>query len=64
MSNNASFLKFTKFMDGRELREAILWEVSSDGPQYKVEVYYDGQGDMFFKDGWPHFVEDHDLHQG
>jgi hypothetical protein len=46
-------------MDGRELREAILWEVSNDGPPYEVEVYYDGQGDMCFRGGWPRFAEDH-----
>jgi hypothetical protein len=57
-------LKFTEFMDGRELREAILREVSSDGPPYEVEVYYDGEGDMFFKGGWPRFAEGRDLHQG
>jgi hypothetical protein len=28
------------------------------------EVYYDGDGDMFFKGGWPRFAEDYDLHQG
>jgi hypothetical protein len=44
-------LKFTKFMEGRELREAILREVSSDGPPYQVHVYYSDQGDMFFKGG-------------
>jgi hypothetical protein len=27
-------------------------------------VYYDGNGDAFFRGGWDHFVEDHDLHQG
>jgi hypothetical protein len=43
--------KFTKFMDGLELREAILREVSSDGAPYEVEVYYDGQGGMFFRGG-------------
>jgi hypothetical protein len=42
-------LKFAEFMDGRELREAILREVSSDGPPYELEVYYDGKGDVFFK---------------
>jgi hypothetical protein len=57
-------LKFAEVMEGRELREAILREVSSDGSPYEVEVYYDGQGDVFFKGGWPHFSEDHDLHQG
>jgi hypothetical protein len=34
-------------MEGRELHEDILREVSSDGPPYEVEVYYDGQGNMF-----------------
>jgi hypothetical protein len=53
-----------KFMDGWELHEAILWEVSSNGPSYEVEVYYDSQGDVFFRGGWPRFAEDHDLHQG
>jgi hypothetical protein len=42
----------------------LFYEMSSDGPPYEVEVYYDGQGDMFFKGVWPRFVEDHDLHQG
>jgi hypothetical protein len=57
-------LKFAEFMDGRDLREAILREESSDGPPYEVEVYYDGQGDVFFRGGWPPFAKDHDLHQG
>jgi hypothetical protein len=55
-------LKFGEFMDGRELREAILQEVSSDGPLYELEVYYDGKGDVFFKGGWSCFVGDYDLH--
>jgi hypothetical protein len=55
-------LKFGEFMDGRELREAILQEVSSDGPLYELEVYYDGKGDVFFKGGWSRFVGDYDLH--
>jgi hypothetical protein len=57
-------VKFTEFMDGQELCEAIIQEMSSDGPPYGVEVYYDGQGDMFFKGDWPRFAKDHDLHQG
>jgi hypothetical protein len=60
MSNNAC--KFTEFMDGQELREAILQEVSGEGPPYEVEVFYDGDGEMFFKGGWPRFTEDCDLH--
>jgi hypothetical protein len=57
-------LKFTMFMDGRELREAILCEQSGGGTPYMVEVYYDGCGDMYFRGGSPQFAEDHDLHQG
>jgi hypothetical protein len=57
-------LKFSKFMDGQELREAILREESSEGSPYEMEVYYDGDGEMFFRGGWPHFAEDYDLHQG
>jgi hypothetical protein len=57
-------LKFMNFMDGRELREAVLREHSSGGTPYEVEVWYDGAGEQFFKGGWSQFVEDHDLHQG
>jgi hypothetical protein len=57
-------LKFTKFMDGRELRESVLREHSGGGTPYEVEVWYDGAGEQYFKGGWSQFVEDHDLHQG
>jgi hypothetical protein len=57
-------LKFTKFMDGRELCEATLREQSGGGTLYEVEVYYDGHGEMYFRGGWPQFAENHDLHQG
>jgi hypothetical protein len=57
-------LKFTKFMDGRELREAVLREHSRRGTPYEVEVWYDGAGEQYFKGGWSQFAEDHDLHQG
>jgi hypothetical protein len=56
-------LKFTKFMDGRELREAILRKESGGGTPYEVEVYYDGHGEMYFRGGWPQFAEDHELHK-
>jgi hypothetical protein len=56
-------LKFTKFMDRRELREAILHEQSRGGTSYEVEVYYDGCAEMYFRGGSPQFAEDHDLHQ-
>jgi hypothetical protein len=51
-------------MDGQELREAILREESGEGSPYEVEVYYDGDGEMFFRGGWSRFAEDYDLHQG
>jgi hypothetical protein len=57
-------LNFTKFMDGQELREAVLREHSGGGTPYEVEVWYDGAGEQFFKGGWSRFAEDHDLHQG
>jgi hypothetical protein len=41
-----------KFMDGWELRKAILSEQSSGGTPYEVEVWYDGAGEQFFKGGW------------
>jgi hypothetical protein len=57
-------LKFTNFMDGRELREAVLCEHSGGGTPYEVEVWYNGDGEMYFRGGWSQFTEDHDLHQG
>jgi hypothetical protein len=51
-------------MDGRELREAILRELSGGGAPYEVEVWHDGAGEQFFKGGWARFAKDHDLHQG
>jgi hypothetical protein len=57
-------LSFTNFMDGRELREAVLREQSGSGTPYEVEVWYDGDGEQYFKGGWSQFAEDHDIHQG
>jgi hypothetical protein len=57
-------LKFTRFMDGRELREAVLREHSGGGIPYEVDVWYDGAGEQYFKGSWSQFAEDHDLHQG
>jgi hypothetical protein len=51
-------------MEGRELREAVLRETSSGGTPYELEVYYDGNGDAFFRGGWDRFAKDHDLHHG
>jgi hypothetical protein len=51
-------LKLTKFMDGRELREAVLRERSGGGTPYEVEVWYNVAGEQFFKGGWSRFAED------
>jgi hypothetical protein len=56
--------KFTEFMEGHELLEAVFRESSSGGPPYELDVYYDGNGDAFFRGGWDRFVEDHDIRQG
>jgi hypothetical protein len=56
--------KFMNFMDGRELREAVLHEHSGGGTPYEVELWYHGAGEQFFKGSWSRFAEDHDLHQG
>jgi hypothetical protein len=37
--------KFTNFMDGRELHDAVLREHSSGGTPYEVEVWYDDAGE-------------------
>jgi hypothetical protein len=50
-------------MESRELPEAVLQETSSGGPPYELEVYYDGNSDVFFRGGWDHFSEDQDLQQ-
>jgi hypothetical protein len=57
-------LNFTKFMDGRELRQAVLREQSGSGTPYEVEVWYDGKGEQYLRGGWSQFAEDHDIHQG
>jgi hypothetical protein len=57
-------LKFTQFMDGRELREAILREHSGGGTPYEVEVWYNGASEQYFKGGWSQFADDHDIQRG
>jgi hypothetical protein len=44
-------LKFTEFMEGRELQDAVLRETSSGGPPYELEVYYGGNGNAIFRGG-------------
>jgi hypothetical protein len=46
-------LKFTEFMDGREICEAVLHKHSEGETPYEVEVWYDGDGEMYFRGGSP-----------
>jgi hypothetical protein len=49
-------------MEGCEISHAILWEVSSGGPPYEMEVCYNDNNNVSFSGGWTKFVVDHDLH--
>jgi hypothetical protein len=51
-------------MDGQEMAYATLWECSMGQPRYRVEVYYDGEGECYFRDGWSKFFADYGVHAG
>jgi hypothetical protein len=42
----------------------VLREKSGSGIPYEVEVWYDGNGEQYFRGGWSRFAKDHDIHQG
>jgi hypothetical protein len=44
-------------MEGHELPEAVFRESSSGRPPYELDVYYDGNGDAFFRGGWDHLLK-------
>jgi hypothetical protein len=43
---------------------ATLRECSVGQPRYHVEVYYDGKGECYFRNGWPKFFADYGVHAG
>jgi hypothetical protein len=43
--------KFTDSMERQEMAYANLRECSGGQPTYHVEIYYDGQGECYFRDG-------------
>jgi hypothetical protein len=43
---------------------ATLRECSVGQPRYRVEVYYDGEGECYFRDGWSKFFADYGVHIG
>jgi hypothetical protein len=51
-------------MEGQEMAYAILQECSAGQPKYCVEVYYDGEGKCYFRNGWPKFFADYGVHAG
>jgi hypothetical protein len=56
--------KFAEGMDGREIARTILHECSAGQPSYDIEVYYDGEGKCYFRDGWPKFFMDYGVQEG
>jgi hypothetical protein len=56
--------QFTSSMEDQELAYARLRECSGGQPTYHVEVYYDGQGECYFRDGWSKFFVDYGVHEG
>jgi hypothetical protein len=51
-------------MEDQEMAYAKLRECSGGQPTYRVEVYYDGQGVCYFRDGWSKFFIDYGVHEG
>jgi hypothetical protein len=56
--------QFTSSMEDQEMAYGKLRECSSGQPTYRVEVYYDGQGVCYFRDGWSKFFIDYGVHEG
>jgi hypothetical protein len=56
--------QFMESMEGQEMAYATLRECSIGQPKYRVEVYYDGKGVCYFRDGWSKFFTDYGVHDG
>jgi hypothetical protein len=56
--------QFTSSMEDQEMAYTKLRECSGGQPTYHVEVYYDGQGVCYFRDGWSKFFIDYGMHEG
>jgi hypothetical protein len=56
--------QFEEAMEGQEMAYAMLQECSVDQPRYHVEVYYNGEGVFYFRNGWPKFFADYSVHAG
>jgi hypothetical protein len=40
-------------MEGNEFSQVVLREGSGGQPPYELEVFYDGEGQSYFRGGWP-----------
>jgi hypothetical protein len=56
--------KFVEAMEGQELARTVMQECSAGQPTYEVEVYYDGEGKCYFRDGWPKFFAEYGVKEG
>jgi hypothetical protein len=56
--------QFMEAMEGQEMAYTTLRECSVGQPRYHVEVYYDGEGECYFRDGCPKFFTDYGVHAG
>jgi hypothetical protein len=56
--------QFADSMEGQEMAYAKLRECSGGQPKYRVEIYYDGQGVCYFRDGWSKFFINYGVHEG
>jgi hypothetical protein len=55
---------FVETMEGQEMAYATLRECIIGQPRYHIEVYYDGKGVCYFRDGWLKFFTDYGVHEG
>jgi hypothetical protein len=53
--------RFVDTMGGNMLTHTIVEECSGGQPLYPIEIFHDGEGKSYLRDGWPKFVEDYDL---
>jgi hypothetical protein len=56
--------RFVDTMGGSVLMHTIVEECSSGQPLHPIEIYHDGEGKSYLRDGWPKFVADYDLKMG
>jgi hypothetical protein len=56
--------QFVETIEGQEMAHATLRECNLGQPKYRVEVYYDGKGVCYFRNGWSKFFGDYGVHAG